>query len=87
MRDGLPELPAQMRSRLERDYGLSSYDAATLTADREIAEYFEAVVSKLPSDPKLCANWVMGETLRAISTMRESLSIIARCLPVSLPSF
>jgi len=51
-----------MRSRLERDYGLSSYDAETLTADRDIAEYFEAVARKLPSEPKLCANWVMGET-------------------------
>jgi aspartyl-tRNA(Asn)/glutamyl-tRNA(Gln) amidotransferase subunit B len=61
VRGGLPELPQQMRARLERDYGLSSYDAATLTADREIAEYYEAVVDKLPSDPKLCANWVMGD--------------------------
>ena len=57
----MPELPQQMRARLERDYGLSSYDAATLTADREIAAYYEAVVDKLPSDPKLCANWVMGD--------------------------
>ncbi len=57
----LPELPQQMRTRLEREYGLSAYDVATLTADREIAEYYEAVVDKLPSDPKLCANWVMGE--------------------------
>jgi aspartyl-tRNA(Asn)/glutamyl-tRNA(Gln) amidotransferase subunit B len=32
-----------MRTRLQLDYGISSYDAATLTADREIAEYFEAV--------------------------------------------
>ena len=58
---GLPELPQQMRARLERDYGLSTYDAATLTGDRETAEYYEAVVDKLPSDPKLCANWVMGD--------------------------
>jgi aspartyl-tRNA(Asn)/glutamyl-tRNA(Gln) amidotransferase subunit B len=62
VRSLLPELPSQMRSRLERDYGLSTYDAATLTADREIAEYFEAVARKFSSDPKLCANWVMGET-------------------------
>lgn len=61
IRDLLPELPQQMRERLERDYELSTYDATTLTADREIAEYYEAVVDKLPSDPKLCANWVMGE--------------------------
>jgi aspartyl-tRNA(Asn)/glutamyl-tRNA(Gln) amidotransferase subunit B len=32
-----------------------------LTADREIAEYYEMTVAELPSDPKLCANWVMGE--------------------------
>jgi aspartyl-tRNA(Asn)/glutamyl-tRNA(Gln) amidotransferase subunit B len=57
----LPELPQQMRTRFEHDYALSSYDASGLTADREIAEYYEASVAKLPSDPKLCANWVMGE--------------------------
>jgi aspartyl-tRNA(Asn)/glutamyl-tRNA(Gln) amidotransferase subunit B len=58
---GLPELPQQMRARLEYDYGLSMYDALALTADREISEYYETVVGKLSSDPKLCANWVMGE--------------------------
>ena len=67
VRGGLPELPQQMRARLERDYGLSSYDAATLTADREIAAYYEVVVDKLPSDPKLCANWVMGDISRYLN--------------------
>jgi aspartyl-tRNA(Asn)/glutamyl-tRNA(Gln) amidotransferase subunit B len=61
VKSDLPELPQQMRARFERDYKLSSYDASGLTADREIAEYYEAAVAKLPSDPKLCANWVMGE--------------------------
>jgi aspartyl-tRNA(Asn)/glutamyl-tRNA(Gln) amidotransferase subunit B len=61
VKSGLPELPQQMRARFERDFALSSYDASALTADREIAEYYEATVAKLPSDPKLCANWVMGE--------------------------
>ena len=58
---GLPELPQQMRTRLEHDYGLSMYDALALTTDRDISEYYEAVVGRLSSDPKLCANWVMGE--------------------------
>jgi aspartyl-tRNA(Asn)/glutamyl-tRNA(Gln) amidotransferase subunit B len=58
---GLPELPQQMRIRFEHDYGLSVYDALALTADRDISEYYEAVVGKFSSDPKLCANWVMGE--------------------------
>lgn len=61
VKSDLPELPQQMRARFERDYKLSSYDASGLTAEREVAEYYEAVVAKLPSDPKLCANWVMGE--------------------------
>ena len=57
----LPELPAQLRERLEREYGLSDYDAMALTVDRDIALYYEAVAARLPSDPKLCANWVMGD--------------------------
>ena len=42
-------------------YGLSEYDAGFLTAGRDIADYFEAVVNEVGSDAKLCANWVMGE--------------------------
>lgn len=61
LKSAMPELPQDMRVRLERDYGLSGYDAANLTTDRETAEYYEMVVNQLPSDPKLCANWVTGE--------------------------
>jgi aspartyl-tRNA(Asn)/glutamyl-tRNA(Gln) amidotransferase subunit B len=61
VKSGLPELPQQMRARFEHDYALSSYDASALTADREIAKYYEMTIAELPSDPKLCANWVMGE--------------------------
>jgi aspartyl-tRNA(Asn)/glutamyl-tRNA(Gln) amidotransferase subunit B len=79
VRSALPELPSQMRDRLEHDYGLSSYDAATLTADREIAEYFEAVASRLPSDPKMCANWVMGEVSAYLNDAGKSFD----CCPLS----
>jgi aspartyl-tRNA(Asn)/glutamyl-tRNA(Gln) amidotransferase subunit B len=37
----MPELPEAMKARFERDYGLSAYDAGTLTAARETAAYFE----------------------------------------------
>ncbi len=58
----LPELPTAMKRRFESDYGLSSYDAATLTASRDIATYFENVVALVgTSQAKTCANWVMGE--------------------------
>ena len=58
----LPELPQQLKARFETDYGLSAYDAATLTASRETAAYFTATLDAAGIDnAKLCANWVMGE--------------------------
>jgi aspartyl-tRNA(Asn)/glutamyl-tRNA(Gln) amidotransferase subunit B len=61
VRAQLPELPEQKAARFVQHYGLSSYDAAVLTASRELAAYFEAVVAKMVDDPKLAANWVAGE--------------------------
>jgi aspartyl-tRNA(Asn)/glutamyl-tRNA(Gln) amidotransferase subunit B len=75
VKSGLPELPQQMRMRFERDYALSSYDASALTVDREIAEYYEAAVANLPSDPKLCANWVMGELSGYLNDEDKSFDI------------
>ncbi len=56
----LPELPHAKRSRYVSSFGLSAYDAGVLTASKELAAYFEEVVSIHP-EPKICANWVMGE--------------------------
>ena len=61
VRAGLPELQQAKRERFQSLYGLSPYDAATLTADRVMADYYEAIVKFVPDDPKLCANWVMGD--------------------------
>jgi aspartyl-tRNA(Asn)/glutamyl-tRNA(Gln) amidotransferase subunit B len=58
----LPELPQAMQQRFAADYGLSAYDAATLTATRDMAAYFEACVAAAGREnAKSCANWVMGE--------------------------
>ena len=57
----MPELPQAMRERFLSQHGLSPYDAATLTADKALAAYFEAAVSAAGADPKLTANWVMGD--------------------------
>lgn len=58
----LPELPAALSARFQGDYGLSAYDATTLTASREVAEYYQAVVATAgAANAKACANWVMGE--------------------------
>jgi aspartyl-tRNA(Asn)/glutamyl-tRNA(Gln) amidotransferase subunit B len=53
----LPELPAKKRSRYEAEFGLSAYDARVLTDDRDVALYFEGVVSAGAS-AKGAANWV-----------------------------
>lgn len=55
----MPELPEAMKARFETDYGLSAYDAATLTASRDVADYFVATVGA-GADAKPAANWVMG---------------------------
>ncbi len=56
----LPELPDAKATRFAREHGLSEYDAGVLTASRELADYFERVVAAV-REPKLAANWVMGE--------------------------
>ncbi|MGV0950144.1 MAG: Asp-tRNA(Asn)/Glu-tRNA(Gln) amidotransferase subunit GatB [Azonexus sp.] len=56
----LPELPGQMRERFIDDLGLSAYDATTLTASQEMADYFESTVAIAgKANAKPCANWVM----------------------------
>ena len=67
VRAGLPELPDAKRDRFKSQYGLNDYDAEVLTATRELATYFEAVVKAAGCDAKLCANWVMGDLAAALN--------------------
>ncbi len=60
-RASLPELPEAKKQRFMTQYGLSGYDAAVLTTSRALGDYYEAVVAALGGEPKLCANWVMGD--------------------------
>jgi aspartyl-tRNA(Asn)/glutamyl-tRNA(Gln) amidotransferase subunit B len=64
VRAALPELPDARRARFVESYDLSAYDAEVLTAGRELADYYEAAVAA-HDNPKLVANWVMGDVLRA----------------------
>jgi aspartyl-tRNA(Asn)/glutamyl-tRNA(Gln) amidotransferase subunit B len=79
VRATLPELPDQKAARFASAYGLSAYDAGVLTASRELADYYEAVVREAGRtsrpDPKLAANWVMGELAAALN--RDGLEIDA----------
>ncbi|WP_302609456.1 Asp-tRNA(Asn)/Glu-tRNA(Gln) amidotransferase subunit GatB [uncultured Mitsuokella sp.] len=65
-RSELPELPDARRDRLEKDYGLSTYDAGIITSSRAMAEYFDAVVAT-GADPKLAANWIMGDLAKNLN--------------------
>ncbi|MGQ0750264.1 MAG: Asp-tRNA(Asn)/Glu-tRNA(Gln) amidotransferase subunit GatB [Betaproteobacteria bacterium] len=57
----LPELPAARHARFVSQYGLSAYDAALLTAGREVADYFEGTVTGADATTaKQCANWITG---------------------------
>jgi aspartyl-tRNA(Asn)/glutamyl-tRNA(Gln) amidotransferase subunit B len=61
-RAGLPELPVARLNRFKVQYGLSDYDAGVLTAERNVADYFEKVVTAVPEAPgKIVSNWVSGE--------------------------
>ena len=55
----LPELPDEKKARFTRDFALSAYDAGVLVAERETADYFEAVAKG--RDAKAAANWVINE--------------------------
>jgi aspartyl-tRNA(Asn)/glutamyl-tRNA(Gln) amidotransferase subunit B len=85
VRATLPELPDQKAGRISSEYGLSAYDAGVLTASRELADYFEAVLrASATTEPKLAANWVMGELAAALN--RDGLEIDAVASSGKLPA-
>jgi aspartyl-tRNA(Asn)/glutamyl-tRNA(Gln) amidotransferase subunit B len=66
VRASLPELPDEKKQRFMEQFGLNAYDADVLTAERAMAEYFDAVVAAT-NEPKLSANWIMGELTAAMN--------------------
>ena len=71
IRVNLPELPEQKRKRLETELGLTPYDASVLAADKDRADYFEAVAEG--RDAKLASNWVNNELFGRLN--KEGLGI------------
>ncbi len=61
VRADLPELPDAKKQRFMTQYSLSSYDAGMLTSSCALGNYYETVVAELGGNPKLCANWLMGD--------------------------
>src|SRR5262245_15754281 len=71
-RAALPELPLVRRARYRESFGLPDYDAAVLTDDRDVSEFFEAAV-KLYDQPKTVSNWVMRDALAAATEAGKPL--------------
>jgi aspartyl-tRNA(Asn)/glutamyl-tRNA(Gln) amidotransferase subunit B len=70
LRENLPELPDEKKSRFVREYALSAYDADVLIAERARTEYFESMV-KEGAEPKAAANWLINEYLGRLNRPSE----------------
>ena len=66
VRSNMPELPRKMAERFQAEYGLPAYDASAMTQDKATGAYFEAA-AKASGQPKLVANWLMGEISRRLN--------------------
>ena len=64
-RESIPELPEQKRARFIQQFKIPAYDARVLTADRNLADYFEECVA-LYNEPKLVSNWIMGDLMKEL---------------------
>lgn len=64
--DSLPELPDARKQRYISEFSLPEYDAGILTSTRELANYYENVLSET-DDFKSASNWVMGEVLKTVN--------------------
>jgi len=72
IRKGQPELSLEKRERFMREYQIPAYDAGVLTASRALADYYEEVV-RLSGEPKIAANWVMGDILRFLNEEKREI--------------
>jgi aspartyl-tRNA(Asn)/glutamyl-tRNA(Gln) amidotransferase subunit B len=72
----MPELPDAKRARYVAEFGLNDYDASVLTASRDLAGFYEAVLAQTGAqDPKLCANWIITDLSGALN--KAGLSVKA----------
>ncbi len=72
IRLSMPELRKEKKRRFIDQYGLSEYDATTLTQSQAMGVYFEAT-TKACGQPKLASNWVMGEISRRLNQDEKSI--------------
>lgn len=82
VRQSLPELPDARKKRFVAELALNEAVAQTITADKALADYFEAVLA-VCSNAKTVANWVVGPFLASVNALPGGLSncaVKAECL-------
>jgi len=67
----LPELPQTREARFIRDFDLPEAAAQSLTAEKDLAEYFEAAAAAY-HEPKKISNWMLSELLRELNQAKIS---------------
>jgi len=87
IRARLPELPDEKHKRLLREFGLSAYDASVITAEREIAAYYDRAVEAGKArgiDAKAIANWITGELFRLMKETNAEIGAV-KIAPPQIP--
>jgi aspartyl-tRNA(Asn)/glutamyl-tRNA(Gln) amidotransferase subunit B len=78
MKSQLPELPVVRRNRYMNEFKLPKYDADILTGERELADYFDGIISNLKTKNeetfKMASNWTMVDVLRVINDQHIAVS-------------
>ena len=72
IRQSIPELPDARKARYEKELGLTAYDAAVLVINKDISDFFDAMV-KEGADAKLSANWLMGDVSAYLNAEQKDI--------------
>ncbi len=72
LKSNLPELPDAKKARFIQDYGVPTYDASVLVAEQATADFYETVAKG--RDPKLAANWIMGDFFAALNRTSTTIA-------------
>lgn len=73
LRAELPELPLARARRFMKAHGLPEYDAFVLTAERELADFYENT-AKVCNNHKAASNWIMTELLRELNQAQKEIT-------------
>lgn len=72
MRSSLPEMPAKKAARFAKQFGLTSEEAAIMSSERDLSEYFESVV-EIGASPRLAAQWLAAQLLPLLKERNETV--------------